>query len=76
MLQLEKFILKLNAHAIEFIRQNKDGQRQDLAKEFLVKAENALNNTPDITLKGPSGTGTQIGNIKSKLLSITQNNLG
>jgi hypothetical protein len=42
-----------------------------LAKEFLVKAENALNNTPDISLKGGPNSTSQVGNIKSKLLSIT-----
>jgi hypothetical protein len=40
-----------------------------MAKEFLVKAENALNNTPDINLKN-SQPG-QNGNLKNKLLSIT-----
>jgi hypothetical protein len=48
-LQLEKFILKLNAHAIEFIRSHRD--RQELAKDFLFKAEAALVGAPDMQFK-------------------------
>ena len=40
-----------------------------MAKEFLVKAEKALNNTPDINLK--NSLPVQNGNLKNKLLSIT-----
>ena len=43
LVQMEKFILKLNAHAIEFIR-SKDAGRQEMAREFLLRAESTLVN--------------------------------
>ena len=39
-MQIEKFILKLNSHAIEFIKSSKgDPAKHDMAKDLLTKAE-------------------------------------
>ena len=42
--QMERFILKLNSHAIEFMK-HKDGHKLELAREFLGRAEATLLNT-------------------------------
>lgn len=50
----------------------------DLAREFLLKAEQALMNAPDHNFKQHQlgTTAHSVGSVKNKLLSITQNNLG
>lgn len=68
-------MLKLNAHAIEFIKSSsKDAARQELARDFLLKAETALLQTPSSSQVANSGGLKQT--TKNKLLAITQNNLG
>lgn len=45
LMQLEKFVLKLNATAIDFIKNGgRDTSKIDMAKEFLMKAETTLAN--------------------------------
>lgn len=65
-------MLKLNSHAIEYIKSGGRGDvhKQEMAREFLHKAETVLLNTPEAVFK-QGGVA-----IKNKLLAITQNNLG
>lgn len=66
---MERFILKLNSHAIEFMK-HKDGHKLELAREFLGRAEATLLNTDQFK----QGSGVNL--LKNKLLAITQNNMG
>ena len=70
--QVEKIVLKLNAHAIEFLKHRGGGDyaKHESAREYLQKAEQTLLNTPDAVFKQANGL------IKNKLLAITQNNMG
>jgi hypothetical protein len=71
-LQLEKFILKLNATAIEFIKSSGDPQKHNMAKEFLAKAETTLLNSHVDSNKNLLSTGSQRQSVlKNKLLAIT-----
>ena len=67
---MERFILKLNAHAIEFMKHNKDSHKLELAREFLGRAEVTLLNTDQFK----QGSGVNL--MKNKLLAITQSNIG